>query len=66
MKEWTAEVVKKMHLWGITGKQLAAECGFTNTYLSTVLHGRKGDKKTETKVLDAIDRLIKKEQETAQ
>lgn len=30
--EWTAEVVGRMHLAGITGKQLAEECGITNSY----------------------------------
>lgn len=55
--EWTAEVVGRMHLAGITGKQLAEECGITNSYLSAVLHGKKGDETTQQRVLAALERL---------
>lgn len=55
--EWTAEVVGRMHLAGITGKQLAEECGITNSYLSTVLHGKKGDENTRQRILAALERL---------
>lgn len=55
--EWTAEVVGRMHLAGITGKQLAEECGITNSYLSTVLHGKKGDATTQQRILAALERL---------
>lgn len=55
--EWTADVVGRMHLAGITGKQLAEECGYTNSYLSAVLHGKKGDDTTRQRILDALSRL---------
>lgn len=58
--EWTAEVVGRMHLAGITGKQLAEECGITNSYLSTVLHGKKGDETTQQRILAALERLEEK------
>lgn len=58
--EWTAEVVGRMHLAGVTGKQLAEECGVTNSYLSTVLHGKKGDEATQRRILEALERLEKK------
>lgn len=35
--DWTAEVVGRMHAARITGQQLAAKCGYTAAYLSTVL-----------------------------
>ena len=62
-KEWTADVVGRMHLAGITGKQLADECGFTNSYISTVLHGKKGDDTTQQKILDALARLEQRQSE---
>ena len=40
--DWTAEVVGRMHMAAITGKQLADEAGLTNSYLSAVLHNKKG------------------------
>lgn len=41
--DWTAEVVGRMHMAAITGKQLADEAGLTNSYLSAVLHNKKGN-----------------------
>ncbi len=58
--DWTAEVVGRMHGAGISGLQLAEECGVSNSYLSTVLHGKKGTEKTQKRILDALDRLEKK------
>lgn len=60
--EWTGEVVKRMHMAGITGKQLAEECGFTNSYISTVLHGKKGDDSTRQRILEALARLEAKQE----
>lgn len=51
-KSWTADVVGRMHEAGITGLQLAEECGYTNSYVSSVLHCKKGDEKTKQKILD--------------
>jgi len=50
-----------MHMAGITGKQLAEECGFTNSYISTVLHGKKGDDSTRQRILEALARLEAKQ-----
>ena len=57
MNEWSANIVRQMSLHGITGLQLAKEAGFSNTYLSAVLHGKKGDDKTRAKVEAALDRM---------
>lgn len=58
--DWTAEVVGRMHLASITGRQLAEECGISNTYLSVVLHGKKGSEKTKKLILAALSRLEQK------
>ena len=42
--QWTAEVIGKMHLAGVTAKQLAAEVGWNPKYLSVVLNGHKEPK----------------------
>ena len=42
LDKWIADAVGRMHVAEITGKRLAAECGYTESYLSTVLHGKKG------------------------
>lgn len=63
LDKWIADVVGRMHVAGITGKKLAAECGFTESYLSTVLHGKKGDNTTQKKVVEALERLEQKQAE---
>lgn len=60
LDSWIADVVGRMRIAGITNRQLAEETGFAYTYISTVLHGVKGDANTKTKIMDALARLEKK------
>lgn len=60
---WIADVVGRMHIAGITGKMLAAECGYTESYLSTVLHGQKGNEATQKRIVEALARLEQKQRE---
>ncbi len=55
--DWTAEVVGRMHAAAITGKQLASEAGITNTYLSAVLHNKKGNAGTQQNIIAALERI---------
>jgi len=54
---WIANVVGRMHVGGITGKQLAAASGYTASYLSTVLNGKKGNDDTHRRIEEALRRL---------
>lgn len=54
---WEAEIVGRMRMAEITGKQLANETGITNSYLSAVLHGKKGNATTQQRIGDALERL---------
>ena len=56
--QWTAEVIGKMHLNGITAKQLAAEVGWHDKYLSVVLNGHRNPAGAEEKLNAALERLI--------
>lgn len=58
--QWTAELVGKMHLYGITAKQLAAEAGWHDKYLSAVMNGHRKPKGAEQKLTAALDQLISK------
>lgn len=58
--QWTADLIGKMHLAGITAKQLAAEAGLNPKYLSTVLNGHSEPKNAEAKLFAALDRLTEK------
>lgn len=57
LNKWIADVIGRMHVAGITGKSLAQECGYTNSYVSTVLHGKKGDDNTRQRIMDALIKL---------
>lgn len=55
--QWTGELISSMHLAGITAKQLAAEVGWHEKYLSVVLNGHREPKKAEEKLKAAFERL---------
>ena len=55
---WTAEIVGKMHLHGITGKMLAVELGWNPKYLSQVMNSPNPPKGAEEKVRKALRSLI--------
>ena len=61
--QWTAEIIGKMHLHGITAVQLAAEINWHPKYLSAVLNGRKTPLEAENKVRIAVDHLISNSQD---
>lgn len=59
--DWTAEVVGRMHMAGITGIELANEAGIANTYLSSVLHKKRGgNEQTRRRIVSALDRIEQK------
>lgn len=55
--DWTAEVAGRMHMAGVTGRELAKEAGITNSYLSEVLHKKKGNEQTRQHIICALERL---------
>ena len=55
--QWTGELVGEMHLAGITMKQLAAEAGWHEKYLSSVINGHREPRGAETTLRDALARL---------
>lgn len=56
--QWTAEVIGEMHLNGITAKQLAAEAGWHEKYLSVVLNGHREPKNAEATLKASLERLV--------
>ena len=64
--KWTADLSGDMHLAGVTAKQLAAEVGWHEKYLSAVMNGHREPKGAEAALRGALGRLIEKqEQHTA-
>ena len=56
--QWTATLIGEMHLNGIKAKQLAAEVGWHEKYLSAVLNGHRNPNNAEQNLRAALDRLI--------
>ena len=56
--QWTADLIGRMHLHGITAKQLADNIGWNPQYLSTVLNGHRNPKNAELILNTALDELI--------
>ena len=56
--QWTAEVIGKMHLNGVSALRLAEKVGWHPKYLSAVLNGHKNPAGAEDKVRAALDELI--------
>lgn len=62
--QWTGELIGEMHIRGVTAKQLAAEAGWHENYLSMVLNGHKEPKGAEQKLRAALERLTAAQIET--
>lgn len=56
-EDWTADVVRQMHKYRISNPQLAAACGYSAAYVSTVLNRADGSTGEETKkcVIDSLN-----------
>lgn len=61
--QWTAALIGKMHLNRITAKQLAAEVGWHEKYLSVVLNGHRDPKGAEEALNAALARIIARRSE---
>lgn len=63
LAQWIAEIVGEMHIAGITSKQLAAEAGWHEKYLSAVINGHRSPKNAEKVLRGAIERLLEKKED---
>lgn len=55
--QWTGNLVGRMHNAGVTAKQLAAELGKNQKYVSGVLNGHYSPKKAEQEFNEAFERI---------
>ena len=58
--KWTGEVIKKMHVKGISQRDLAKEMGVSPQYVCMVLSGARPTPGSKAKLLEALDRLMKR------
>lgn len=52
--QWTADLIGKMHLFGVSRRQLADVLGYTPEYVTMVLNGKKSPKCAEEKFKKAL------------
>lgn len=63
--QWTGDVIGKMHVAGVSMKQLADELGWNVKYLSSVINCRREPKDAEQKVRAALDALLAQDEPEA-
>lgn len=63
MDSWIANAVGEMHINKIGNKELAKKLGVTAEYVSMMLNGKKKPAHAETRIMTAIDDIIR-ERET--
>lgn len=61
--QWTGELVGKMHIYGVSYRELADRIGCSNKWLSMVIHGHRSPKGAEQRFNAALDELIKEKEE---
>ncbi len=61
-EKWTGDLLGRMHLAGITAKELAAEAGLNDKYVSLLMNGHRNPKGAEAKLNAAFDRLIQRKE----
>lgn len=54
--KWTGKIIGEMHVSGVTMKELAAEVGWHEKYLSSVMNGHRNPKGAEEKIREALTR----------
>lgn len=62
MPEWTCEVIAQMHRYEITSNELAEACGYTKSYLSLVLNGKRSSSRAKVRVSNALILLVAQKQ----
>ena len=59
-EEWTGEVAKQLHLYGLTGADLAREMGCTRSYVAMILNGQREPRGGRERVEAALERCMKR------
>ena len=54
---WTTNVIVQLRMFGITQKEFAKSCGYSETYMSQVLRGHKDTKKVKKTIEDTLKKI---------
>lgn len=61
--QWTAEIIGKMHLNGITALRLAEALGYNPKYVSAILNGHREPEHAEENFRAVLDKLSREKGE---
>lgn len=61
--QWTGDLIGKMHIHGITIKELSDHMGRNPKYVSTILNGHCHPAHAQERFTQALDQLIAKRKE---
>ena len=56
--QWIGDLIGKMHVYGVTAKELSAYMGYNPKYVSAVLNGKRSPRKAEETFSAALEGLI--------
>ena len=56
--QWIGDLIGKMHVYGITAKELSEYMGYSPKYVSTIFNGKRSPKKAEETFSAALEALI--------
>jgi len=59
-EKWTGDLIGKMHVHEVTYDDLAAELGYTKSYVSMILNGSRKPADAKEKLQEAFSNILKK------
>lgn len=57
IKKWAAEVIAQLRMLGITQKEFAKRCGYSEPYVSQVLRGQKNTDQAKNTIMSTLSKL---------
>lgn len=63
LEKWTGRLVGKMHNYGVTHSEVAAELGVTKAYISMILNGSRKPPDARARLEAAVDAIITRRKE---
>lgn len=61
-EKWIIDVIAKLRLFGITQKEFAKRCGYSEAYMCQVLRGKKNTEQAKRTIQNALRKLEDKNQ----
>ncbi len=57
IEKWAADVIADLRLLGVTQKELAEKCGYSEAYVCQVLRGKKNTDQAKETIIGTLQKL---------